>query len=121
MPTLCLLCFVRASIACSLRPDCAAQYSNVLVHTTNVQTCAHALTCACVCGILILLRRQDATHHVHFLSPGDLETLRPPQRLPKVDDQLDGAGGGSGGEMRMLPCTVTGEASRVYVECMCAS
>jgi hypothetical protein len=117
MPTLILLFFVRASIACSRRLDCAAQHSKCRVHTTNVQTCARA----CVCGFLILLRRQDATYHVYFLSPGDLKPLRAPQRLPEVDDQPDSAGGGSGGEMRMLPCTVTGAASRMCVECMCIS
>ena len=61
------------------------------------------------------------THYVHFLSPGDLEPLRAPQRLPilpKVDAEADGAAGGGGGELRMLPCTVTvdgREACNVHV------
>jgi hypothetical protein len=68
----------------------------------------------------VLAQHPDGTHYVHFLSPGDLELLRAPQRLPilpKVDAESAGAAGG-GGELRMLPCTVTvdgREACNVHV------
>jgi hypothetical protein len=55
--------------------------------------------------VQVLALHADSLYYVHYLSPGDLEPVRAPQRLPLLDDSLPAEAGTN--ELRLLPCTVT--------------
>lgn len=57
--------------------------------------------------VQVLALHADSLYYVHYLSPGDLEPVRAPQRLPLLDDSLPAEAGTN--ELRLLPCTVTVE------------